>query len=70
VEVYPSSHATVLGAAACAHLALDPQLPVATVGNWTPSAVYEPRWPADRAAEHLERWRTAAQNSLTQKDVR
>jgi glycerol kinase len=71
VEVYPSSHATALGAAACAQLALDRELsPAAVVGNWTPSAVYEPRWSADRAADHLHRWRAAVENSITDKDAR
>ncbi len=70
VEVYPSAHATALGAAACAQLALDPGLSVAdVVGHWTPTAVYEPRWSADRSAAHLARWRTAAEASLTTKDL-
>lgn len=61
VDVYPSSHATPLGAAACARLALDPAASVAdVVGTWTPSRTYEPRWSPDRAAEHLHRWRAAA----------
>ncbi|WP_433510438.1 FGGY family carbohydrate kinase [Nonomuraea sp. CA-143628] len=64
VEVYPSPHATPLGAAACALMALDPSLDAATVvGGWRPSAVYEPAWPAARAAEHLERWQAAARLS-------
>lgn len=70
VEVYPSSHATALGAAACAQLALDPALAVAdVVGHWTPAAVYEPLWSADRAAAHLTRWRASAEDSLTKKDL-
>ncbi|MET7426214.1 FGGY family carbohydrate kinase [Dactylosporangium sp. NPDC005555] len=57
VEVYPSPHATPLGAAACAALALDPALTAADVtGGWRPSATYEPRWSPDRAAEHMARW--------------
>ncbi|MEU7827444.1 FGGY family carbohydrate kinase [Nonomuraea sp. NPDC049129] len=60
VEVYPSPHATPLGAAACALMALDPALDAATVvGGWRPSAVYEPAWPAARAASYLERWQAA-----------
>jgi glycerol kinase len=61
VEVYPSTHATALGAAACARLALDETLPVdrAVVG-WEPEQVYEPTWSPDRAADHLGRWRAAA----------
>jgi glycerol kinase len=66
VDVYPSPHATALGAAACARLALDPARTVADVaGGWRPAATYEPAWSADRAAEHLDRWRTAAAATLS-----
>ena len=52
VEVYPSAHATPLGAAACARLALDPAAGLADViGGWNPEHTYEPAWSADRAAE-------------------
>ncbi|MET7331000.1 FGGY family carbohydrate kinase [Nonomuraea sp. NPDC005650] len=69
VEVYPSPHATPLGAAACALMALDPALDAAAaVGGWRPSAVYEPAWPADRAAAHLERWQAAARAALSSKE--
>ncbi|GAB7067007.1 carbohydrate kinase [Mycobacterium hodleri] len=61
VEVYPSAHATPLGAAACARLALDPALrPADVVGTWTPEHTYEPLWSDERAAEYLARWRQAA----------
>jgi glycerol kinase len=61
VEVYPSAHATPLGAAACARLALDRSVSVdEAVGPWEPDEVYEPTWSADRAETHLARWRTAA----------
>ncbi|MEV0129299.1 FGGY family carbohydrate kinase [Dactylosporangium sp. NPDC050688] len=66
VEVYPSPHATPLGAAACAALALDPALTAAEVtGGWRPAATYEPRWSPERAAEHLGRWHTAAAATLS-----
>ncbi len=66
VEVYPSPHATPLGAAACARLALDPGLdPAGVVAGWRPSAVYEPAWSPDRAAAHLGRWETAARHTLS-----
>jgi glycerol kinase len=58
VEVYPSAHATPLGAAACARLAIEPALsPADVVGTWTPQRTYEPVWSDDRAAEHLARWK-------------
>jgi glycerol kinase len=66
VEVYPSPHATPLGAAACARLALDASLSVdEAVGGWEPDEVYEPTWSADRAADHLGRWRAAAAATST-----
>jgi glycerol kinase len=61
VDVYPSAHATPLGAAACARLALDPHATAAeVVGTWTPRHTYLPVWSADRAAAHLHRWQQAA----------
>ncbi len=64
VEVYPSPHATALGAAAACRLALSPGLSVAdAVTGWQPAAMYEPRLPADQAAERMERWRAAAAES-------
>ncbi|GAA3302205.1 hypothetical protein GCM10020218_097330 [Dactylosporangium vinaceum] len=56
--MYPSAHATALGAAACARLALHPGLSIAdAAGAWSPAATFEPEWSPDRAAEHLGRWR-------------
>jgi glycerol kinase len=70
VDVYPSLHATALGAAACARLALDRSLgPADAVGAWTPIHTYEPRWSPDRAADHLSRWHTAAQHTLATKET-
>ena len=70
VDVYPSLHATALGAAACARLALDPGLDVAdAVGTWTPEHTYEPEWSADRAAEFMARWTRAAESVLAQKET-
>ena len=61
VEPYPSAHATPLGAAACARLALEPSLSVAdAVGTWRADEAFEPAWSADRAADHLMRWRAVA----------
>jgi glycerol kinase len=71
VDVYPSAHATPLGAAACARLALDPDLGIAdAVGPWTPERTFEPVWSADRAADHLARWRAAAASSSLTGDGR
>ena len=57
VEIYPSGHATALGAAALARLAIDPVLSLETVtGGWTPAATFEPRMPADRAAGFMASW--------------
>jgi glycerol kinase len=65
LDCYPSAHATALGAGALGHLALDPALSVADIGHdWTPTMTFEPRWTADRAQEHLARWRGAVKASL------
>ncbi len=65
VDVYPSLHATALGAAACAWLALEPGAAVADpVGTWTPQHTYRPQWSDERAAEFLDRWRRAAETVL------
>jgi glycerol kinase len=70
IDVYPSAHATPLGAAACARLALDPGAdPAEVVGNWTPQHAYEPQWSADRAADHLDRWQRAARVSTATKET-
>jgi glycerol kinase len=71
VDVYPSSHATPLGAAACARLALEPNITVdQAVGGWAPDQTYEPRWSARRASEHLENWQTAAATTSTKAKVK
>lgn len=67
VDVYPSPHATALGAAACAHLAVEPDISVAdAVGTWSPQHTFEPRWSDERAADYLDRWRRAAEATLAQ----
>jgi glycerol kinase len=61
VEIYPSPHATLLGAAALARLAMEPGLNLGdAVGTWRPTRVYVPAWSADRAAEFRARWLDAA----------
>ncbi|WP_193047180.1 FGGY family carbohydrate kinase [Mycolicibacterium baixiangningiae] len=65
VDVYPSLHATALGAAACARMAMDPALtPAEAVGPWTPVHTYHPQWPAERATDHMSRWRRTAESTL------
>ena len=61
VDVYPSAHATALGAAALARLSLDPTRALAdVVGPWRPAASFEPRWDAGRADEFRCAWRELA----------
>ncbi len=71
VEVYPNAHATPLGAAALARLALRPDLGLAdVVAPWTPTATFEPQWSADRAADLMARWRAAAELACPAEAVR
>lgn len=61
VEVYPSMHATPLGAAALARVAAGRADSLAdAVVPWRPSEVFAPRWSDDRAAEFRSRWLSAA----------
>jgi glycerol kinase len=61
IDVYPSQHATPLGAAALARVAMDPSLALAdAVVPWKPSTIYEPQWTAGQAAEFRSRWAAAA----------
>jgi glycerol kinase len=69
VEVYPSAHATALGAAALGRLAIRPH-DTAVAVEWTPEHVYEPRWSADRAAEFMGNWRHAVERTLRPEDLR
>jgi glycerol kinase len=65
VEVYPSPHATPLGAAALARLALEPELTVDdAVGGWIPAQTVEPRWSGEQAADYRQRWQTAVAAAL------
>ena len=61
VEVYPSPDATALGVGAFARLGSGAAAnPAAAVGEWKPTAVFEPTVGADEATERLERWERAA----------
>jgi glycerol kinase len=65
VEVYPSPHATALGSAAMGRLGMEPALGLAdAVPAWTPAAVFEPQWSADRAASFMTRWHEALSRSF------
>ena len=69
IDVYPSAHATPLGAVALMRKALDPSMTLAdAVVAWEPSATCEPVWPADRADEFRARWRQAVELSMEAKD--
>lgn len=60
IDVFPSQHATALGAAALARLALAPRLGLAeAVPNWTATDTFEPAWSPDQAAEFRRRWNVA-----------
>jgi glycerol kinase len=66
IHVYPSPHATPLGAAALARMAVEPNLTLReAVPRWTPDLIVEPRWTAERAKDHRDRWRAAALAGLT-----
>ncbi|HEY3050645.1 MAG TPA: FGGY family carbohydrate kinase [Gaiellaceae bacterium] len=61
VELYPSADATALGVGAFARLGnRGAATPAEAVGDWAPSAVFEPKMSADQASEHLARWHAAA----------
>jgi glycerol kinase len=61
IEVYPSAHATPLGAAALARMAVDPGLTLAeAIVGWLPTQAYTPRWSAERSADFRVRWNAAA----------
>jgi glycerol kinase len=68
VEVYPSAHATPLGAAALARMAVGGVELDAAVWPWSPSQVFEPRWSADRAAEFLAEWQRVVDSTLARSD--
>ncbi|MGI8313076.1 amino acid permease [Saccharopolyspora hattusasensis] len=66
VDVYPSAHATALGAAGFARAAVDPGLPLdQAVVDWTPSTSFAPQLGADTAAAFRARWRAAVDTALT-----
>lgn len=61
IEVYPSPHATAVGAAALGRMAASPDLGLAgAVPSWAPETTFEPGWSAEQAAEFRHRWRDLA----------
>lgn len=65
VELYPSPHATSLGAAALAQMSRHPGMTIRdAVDEWQPHLTYEPRWTTDRTQEFRSRWRAAATANL------
>ncbi|MFJ2620334.1 FGGY family carbohydrate kinase [Glutamicibacter sp. NPDC087344] len=65
VDVYPSQHATPLGAVALARCAMNPGLSLEeAVIKWQPSQTYEPQWSDAQAEEFSARWRSAAQSLI------
>jgi glycerol kinase len=71
IEVYPSAHATALGAAACARLATNPDLTAhEAIPAWTPATTYHPQWSPERAAEYRDRWRAAVSALLPEENFK
>ena len=67
IDVFPSPHATALGAAALGRMATTPGLSLPdAITRWIPTETYEPAWSADRSQEFLSRWRGAVNASLPQ----
>lgn len=61
VDLYPSPHATALGAAALGRMSQHSHLDIRdAVLDWNPTITYEPHWTRDRAGAFRERWRRAA----------
>lgn len=58
IDVYPSAHATPLGAAALARKALDPSLTLnEAIVAWQPARTFSPAWSPDRAESFRNHWR-------------
>jgi glycerol kinase len=65
LDVYPSPHATALGAAALGRLALSPHLSLEqAVPAWTPADSFEPQWTPEQSSDFLGRWRLAVAAAL------
>lgn len=68
IDIYPSAHATPLGAIALARMAFDSNLKLTdSIVKWEPSGTFEPKWSAEQASEFRDRWRQSVDRRL--KDV-
>ncbi len=71
IDVYPSPHATALGAAAMGRLAVTPRLGLAdAIPEWAPSHTYEPNWSLDQTSDFMHRWRRAVAASIPEETHR
>jgi glycerol kinase len=71
VDVYPSPHATALGAAALARLSLQPGLGLRdVVVPWVAADTYEPRWTSARATEFRCAWLALASTTYEDRITR
>ena len=65
IDVYPSQHATALGAVAMGRAAMQPALALReAIVPWQPSESYEPKWSSAQAEEFRSRWTGAVSASL------
>ncbi len=65
IDVYPSQHATPLGAVALARMAKNPSLQLEeAVIQWSAERTYTPRWSKDRAAEFRHQWRQQVEQQI------
>jgi glycerol kinase len=69
IGLYPSAHATALGAAALGRLSIEPGLTLEqAVPDQHPRTTLQPRWSPENAREFRERWRRITASTLSQKD--
>jgi len=67
IDVYPSAHATPLGAVALARKALNPALRLEdTIVPWTPARTFRPQWTRDHAHTFREEWRRVVESVAEQ----
>lgn len=60
IDVYPSQHATPLGAGALARVAVDRDLSLRdAIVAWEPTTTFHPEWSRERAAQFRARWNAA-----------